>query len=130
MTLIDLSAPIARRSTGSRGRDAHYGEPGYMALGPGVTAEATRWLHDRGVRVMGIDAWGWDRPLYMQAEDAKRENRPGIFWAAHQADLGYSQIERLCNLGALPPTGFTVSCFPLRIVGAGAAPARVVAIVP
>ena len=33
-----------------------------------------------------------------------------------------------CNLAALPPTGFTVSCFPLRIVGGSAAPARVVAI--
>ena len=28
--------------------------------GPGVSAEATRWLYERGVRVMGIDAWGWD----------------------------------------------------------------------
>jgi kynurenine formamidase len=109
------------------GRDAFYGQPEYMALGPGVTAAATRWLYERGVRVMGIDAWGWDRPLWMQAEEAKREGRPGIFWEAHQVDLQYSQIERLVNLAALPPTGFVVSCFPLRIVGASAAPARVVA---
>jgi kynurenine formamidase len=112
------------------GRDAFYGDADYITRGPGVTAEATRWLHDRGVRVMGIDAWGWDRPLQMQAADAVRERRPGIFWAAHQVDLEYSQIERLCNLGELPATGFTVSCFPLRIVGASAAPARVVGIVP
>jgi kynurenine formamidase len=112
------------------GRDAFYGRPDYMGLGPGVSAEATHWLHDRGVRVMGIDAWGWDRPLWMQAEEAKREGRPGIFWAAHQAGLAYSQIERLVNLAALPATGFTVSCFPLPIVGASGAPARVVAIVP
>ena len=38
--------------------------------------------------------------------------------------------ERLCNLGELPPDGFQVACFPLRIVGASAAPARVVAILP
>jgi kynurenine formamidase len=112
------------------GRDAHYGTLQYMGLGPGVTPDATRWLYERGVRVMGIDAWGWDRPLWMQAEDAKRENRPGIFWGAHQLDLEYSQIERLCNLAELPPTGFVVSCFPLRIAGASAAPARVVAMVP
>jgi kynurenine formamidase len=111
------------------GRDEFYGRPEYMGVGPGVTAEATQWLYDRGVRVMGIDAWGWDRPLWMQAEDAKRERRPGIFWAAHQAGLAYSQIERLVNLAALPATGFTVSCFPLRIAGASGAPARVVAIV-
>jgi kynurenine formamidase len=76
---------------------------------------------------MGIDACGWDRPLVMQAEDARREHAQGIFWEAHQVDLAYSQIERLVNLDQLPPTGFTVSCFPLRIVGGSAAPARVVA---
>jgi kynurenine formamidase len=112
------------------GRDAAYGKLEYIGLGPGVTAEATRWLHGRGVRVMGIDAWGWDRPLWMQAEDAKAAGEPGIFWSAHQVDLSYSQIERLVNLDQLPPTGFTVSCFPLRLVGASAAPARVVALLP
>jgi len=112
------------------GRDEAYGTLQYIGLGPGVTPQATRWLYERGVRVMGIDAWGWDRPLWMQAEDAKRAQRPGIFWAAHQLDLSYSQIERLCNLGDLPATGVTVSCFPLRIAGASAAPARVVALVP
>ena len=111
------------------GRDAFVEEPGYMALGPGVTVEATRWLYERGVRVMGIDAWGWDGPLHLQAQAALESNESGVFWAAHQADLPYSQIERLVNLGELPPTGFQVACFPLRIVGASAAPARVVAIV-
>jgi kynurenine formamidase len=112
------------------GRDAAYGKLEYMGLGPGVTADATRWLHGRGVRVMGIDAWGWDRPLWMQAEDAKAAGESGIFWAAHQLDLSYSQIERLVNLDQLPPKGFTVSCFPLRLVGGSAAPARVVALLP
>ena len=112
------------------GRDAYYGADDYMARGPGVTADATRWLFDRGVRVMGIDAWGWDRPLHLQAADALERDDTGIFWAAHQLDLPYSQIERLCALDALPPMGFHVACFPLRLVGASAAPARVVAIVP
>ncbi len=112
------------------GRDEFYGEPEYIALGPGVTAEATRWLYDQGVRVMGIDAWGWDAPLHLQAEEARRSGQPGVFWAAHQLDLAYSQIERLCNLASLPDQGFQVACFPLRIEGGSAAPARVVAIVP
>jgi kynurenine formamidase len=111
------------------GRDELYGQPDYMARGPGVTAEATRWLFEQGVRVMGIDAWGWDVPLHIQAERAKAEQRPGIFWAAHQVDLPYSQIERLVNLASLPPDGFLLACFPLRVVGGSAAPARVVAIV-
>jgi kynurenine formamidase len=123
--LNDLDIVLVRT-----GRDEFYGRPEYLAKGPGVSAEATRWLYEQGVRVMGIDAWGWDAPLFTQAEEAKREGKPGIFWAAHQVDLEYSQIERLCNLAALPDEGFQVACFPLRIEGGSAAPARVVAIVP
>ena len=110
------------------GRDRLYADPGYMGVGPGVSAEATHWLFERGVRVMGIDAWGWDAPLYMQAQQAVERDEQGVFWAAHQSDLPYSQIERLVNLDQLPATGFKVACFPLRLVGGSAAPARVVAI--
>jgi kynurenine formamidase len=112
------------------GRDAFYAEPDYMARGPGVTFEATKWLYEHGVRVMGIDAWGWDAPLHLQAQEAVARDETGIFWAAHQADLASCQIERLFNLGALPPTGFTVACFPLKIVRGSAGPTRAVAIVP
>ena len=65
----------------------------------------------------------------MQAAHARERQAGGIVWAAHQVDLAYSQIERLTNLAELPGTGFTVACFPLRLERAGAAPARVVAIV-
>jgi kynurenine formamidase len=112
------------------GRDVFYGQADYVDRGPGVTAAATRWLYEQGVRVMGIDAWGWDRPLKLQAADALERDATGVFWEAHQADLDYSQIERLVNLGALPADGFTVACFPLRLVRASAAPARVVAMLP
>jgi len=111
------------------GRDAFLNELDYMARGCGVSAAATHWLFEHGVRVMGIDAWGWDAPLHLQAARAKEEQARGVFWAAHQADLPYCQIERLCNLSALPPTGFTVCCFPLKIVGGSAAPTRAVAII-
>jgi len=110
------------------GRDAFYAEPDYVVRGCGVTAAATRWLYEHGVRVMGIDAWSWDSPLDRQAAEALQRDEPGIFWGAHQVDLAYAQIERLANLGALPPSGFTVACFPLKVAGGSAGPARVVAI--
>ncbi|HRE49229.1 MAG TPA: cyclase family protein [Aggregatilineales bacterium] len=112
------------------GADAFYGRPDYLFHGCGVSAEATRWLFEQGVRVMGIDAWGWDMPLNVQAQKAMAGGvpTPGVFWAAHQVDLPYAQIERLMNLSELPPFGFKVSCFPLRITGGSAGPARVVAI--
>lgn len=112
------------------GRDAFYGRPDYVWRGCAVTPGATRWLYERGVRVMGIDAWGWDGPLDRQAREALARGEPGIFWAAHQCDLPYSQIERLVNLGALPPFGFRVACFPLKIRGGSAGPTRAVAILP
>lgn len=110
------------------GCDQFYHEPDYIFHGCGVTAEATRWLYEQGIRVMGIDAWGWDRPVNLQAQDALKAQQPGIFWAAHQVDLPYAQIERLMNLDKLPSFGFQVACFPLKIKGGSAGPARVVAI--
>jgi kynurenine formamidase len=62
------------------GRDAYYHQRDYMLRGCGVTAEATRWLYERGVRVMGIDAWSWDAPLDRQAAEARDRDAPGIFW--------------------------------------------------
>ncbi len=112
------------------GRDAFYTQPDYLFRGCGVTGEATRWLYEQGIRVMGIDAWGWDAPLDRQARQALSGGQPGVFWAAHQADLAYAHMERLVNLGELPPHGFKVACFPLKIKGGSAGPARVVAMVP
>ena len=77
-------------------------------------------LAGEDVEIVGVKA----------AAEALEKKRPGVFWAAHQCDLEYSQIERLTNLKALPPSGFKVACFPLKIQGGSAAPARVVAIVP
>lgn len=109
------------------GADQYYGQPDYMMHGSGTTAECTMWLYDQGVRVMGIDAWGWDRPLHLQAMEANEKDEQGIFWEAHQCDRAYSQIERLINLDQLPATDFKIACFPLKIERASAAPARVVA---
>ncbi|HQL00710.1 MAG TPA: cyclase family protein [Smithellaceae bacterium] len=112
------------------GRDIYQNSPDYFFKGCGVTAEATRLLYDAGIRVTGIDAWGWDRPLHLQAQEVMDTHQTGRFWTAHQAGLPYSHMERLVNLGALPATGFQIACFPLKIARASAAPARVVAILP
>lgn len=95
-----------------------------------MSAAATEWLIDQGVTVMGIDQYGWDLPFHCQIIKSKQEKRDDLFWEAHR--LGqrkpYWHIEQLTNLQALPSYGFQVGVFPLKIVGASAAPARVVAL--
>ena len=63
-------------------------------------------------------------------KQAKASNNPELFWQAHLVgrDKEYCHMEQLTNLDSLPITGFTVMVFPLKIVGASAAPARVVAV--
>jgi kynurenine formamidase len=113
------------------GGDARLGTREYFTNGIGVSAAATSWLLDQGVRVVGTDCWGWDAPLARQAAEAKRTGRRDLFWEAHfvGVDREYCQLERLANLDALPSTGFTVCCFPLKVERGSAGPSRVVAIV-
>jgi kynurenine formamidase len=113
------------------GGDRLLGSADYFSRGPGVSADATRWLIDCGVKVMGIDAWGWDGPLATQAARARESGRSDVFWAAHYVgvDREFCHMERLANLGALPAHGFKVCCFPLKVRGGSAGPARVVALV-
>lgn len=106
-------------------------EENYAAVHAGVSAEATRWLIDKGIKVMGTDGWGWDIPLMMQAEDYKNNPRDGVLWAAHFVgkEAEYCQIEKLANLEKLPKRfGFKVAVFPVKITGASAGWARPVAI--
>ena len=112
------------------GGDRLLGQRAYYDEGVGVDAEATRWLLDQGIKVTGIDAWGWDGPLAPQARRAKESGRDDVFWASHYVgvDKEYCHLERLANLDALPPSGFKVCCFPLKVERGSAGPARVVAI--
>jgi kynurenine formamidase len=112
------------------GRDKLTGND-YVNLGTGMSKAATEWLIKQGIKVMGIDQWGFDLPLRYMAQKAKESGNQGLFWQAHLVgqEHEYLHMEQLTNLEALPPYGFKVAVFPLKIKGASAAPARVVAIV-
>lgn len=112
------------------GRDKFINTKNYYKTGTGMSAEATLWLIDQGIKIMGIDQWGWDLPLPYLIEQAKKTNNPELFWEAHLVgrEKEYCHMEQLVNLDALPYTGFQVAAFPLKIKGASAGPARVVAI--
>ncbi|WP_254085396.1 cyclase family protein [Dawidia cretensis] len=112
------------------GRDKHMGTKEFFERGTGMSAQATAWLIDQGIKVMGIDQWGWDLPLRYMVQKARESGNAELFWEGHLVgrDKEYCHLEQLTNLDALPYQGFKVALFPLKIKGASAAPARVVAI--
>jgi kynurenine formamidase len=129
MRRIDRVAGITEANTDVSER---YDEPGYEMLHPGLRRDATAYLVGQGVKLIGIDAWGIDRPFDLMAEEA-RAGDDAQLWESHKfgADEEYLQIEKLANLAALPrPFGFQVLALPIRLERASGAWARVVALVP
>ncbi len=108
---------------------AAWGTPAYLSAGCGFGREATLWLTGQGVRLVGTDAWSWDAPLDSIAEQFRKTGDRSLIWEGHKAGAAqaYCQIEKLCNLDQLPPYGFRVSAFPVKIDRASAGWARVVA---
>ena len=97
----------------------------------GVSRDATKWLVEQGIKMAGIDAFGWDNPFSCMVADF-RAGRKDALWPSHffGREREYLQIEKLANLEKIPkPTGFIVSAFPILIERASAAWCRAVAIV-
>ena len=111
--------------------DRLMGKKGYMTHGTGVSGEATEWLIDQGVKVMGIDQWGWDRPLAKTAKLVRGGADRDTFWEGHRVGLRkeYCHIEQIVGLHQLPKDGFKVMALPLPLVGCSASPIRLVAII-
>jgi len=124
-TLRPLDIVVVNTSAGMR-----YGEPDYVPTGCGMGREATLYLTSRGVKVTGTDAWSWDAPFVYTAKKYAETKNANLIWEGHKSgrEIGYCHIEKLSNLEALPPTGFKVACFPVKIQGASAGWTRAVAI--
>jgi kynurenine formamidase len=134
ISAADVEAALAKISYEVKERDivlihtgagAYNTEERYRTDHPGMSAEATRWLIERGVRMMGCDAITFDPPVWAMFEKKK-------FWEAHRVmwDEEYWHLENLTNLDQIGrPHGFQLSVLPVKWVGTTAAPVRAVAIV-
>ncbi|WP_088458561.1 cyclase family protein [Acinetobacter soli] len=124
-TLNPLDIVLINTSAG-----AYFGQPEYLGKGCGIGREATLWMLEQGVRVVGTDAWSWDAPFKYTKEKFAETKDASIIWEGHKAgrDIGYGQMEKLANLENLPDYGFLVSCFPYKIKHASAGFVRAVAI--
>ncbi|HOV79042.1 MAG TPA: cyclase family protein [Bacillota bacterium] len=100
-------------------------ETRYLTEHCGMTREATLWLIDRGIKVMGIDAPTFDPPVKTMFETKK-------FWEAHRVmnEKEYYHLENMENLDKIPrPYGFIVSVLPVKWKKTTGAPVRAVAII-
>jgi len=107
------------------GAGAYNTEERYRTDHPGMSAGATRWLIDQGVRMMGCDAITFDPPVWAMFEKK-------LFWEAHRVmwDEEYWHLENLMNLEQIGrPFGFQLNVLPVKWVGTTAAPVRAVAVI-
>jgi kynurenine formamidase len=111
--------------------DKKWGTPAYFTDYPGMGRDAVLFLLEQGIKIMGIDSYGFDRPFPVMLSDYLQSRDQGVLWPAHflGRELEYFHMERMANLDKLPiPYNFKVACFPVKITGAGAAWVRPVAI--
>jgi kynurenine formamidase len=96
---------------------------------PGMTRAGTLYLAGLGAKVLGTDALGWDRPINIMKEVFQRTHNRADIWDGHYAgrEREVFIVQQLVNLAALPPAGFKVGFFPIKLARCSAAPARVVA---
>jgi len=95
------------------GWDRRWGTGRYWELGPYLAEASVDLLIRAKATLVGVDFWNVDN-----TEDPARP--------AHTRLLaeGILIVEHLCNLSALPPSGFRFSANPLRIVRGASFPVR------
>jgi kynurenine formamidase len=109
-----------------------HGAADYVDSGCGMGKAATLWLLERGIRLVGTDGWSWDAPFSHTRKRVQETGDASLIWEGHRAgrEIGYSHLEKLQNLEVLPPDGFEIVCFPVKIHRASAGWTRAVAILP
>ncbi|GAC1337526.1 MAG: cyclase family protein [Acetobacteraceae bacterium] len=125
--LQPLEIVVVNTRAGSR-----YGEADYVDVGCGMGRAATLFLVEQGIRVVGTDAWSWDAPFSATRRRVEETGDAGLIWEGHRVgrDRAYCQIEKMHNLEALPPDGFVIAAFPVKLHRASAGWTRAVAILP
>lgn len=96
----------------------------YLTNHCGMAGEATEWLIEQGIKVMGIDAPTFEAPVKTMFEQKR-------FWESHMVMMHkeYYHLENMAHFDQIPrPFGFKVCVFPIKWVGTTAAPVRAVAI--
>ena len=112
------------------GADKYWGTNKYLPAQSGLGMDATEFIVNQGVRVIGIDGWGLDRPVAKMSEAYHSTHNKKALWPSHffGRQREYLQVEKMANLDKLPSTGFKVCVFPIKIERGSAGWTRAVAI--
>ncbi len=140
ITVADIEEALARIKYTIKAKDAVLLRTDHDKFGltdplrynyPGLTAQSAAYIAQSGATVGGTDALGWDRPFHVMVQEYQTTKDKTKIWDAHYALRQYRfyVVQQLANLDRLPASGFKLALFPLKIKGASAAPARVVAFV-
>ncbi|WP_436345969.1 cyclase family protein [Natronorubrum sp. FCH18a] len=114
------------------GADELWGTPDYLTQFPGMSAAGTKYLVEQGVKVIGTDAYGFDKPFTAMGERYVESGDEAELWPAHFAgrEVEYCQIEKMANLDELPrKTDIPIVAFPIKIEGGSAGWVRPVAFI-
>ena len=88
------------------GGDKLVGTEDYVHKYVGCMPDAVEYLLDKGIKMMGIDTIGLDRPCFGMFKEFLETKDQSKIWPCHV--LGrrreYCHMERLGNLGAVPQT--------------------------
>lgn len=95
------------------GWDMHWGSEQYFTGHPFLTSAAAQFLVDGGAKLVGIDS--------LNLDDTRDLTRP-VHSILLRANIPI--VEHLCNLGALPGSGFTFFAVPVKVKGMGTFPVR------
>lgn len=133
LTGCEPGAPIAAADLDAAGFDASSSGGAILMLASGWTDRAWTgpelYAGNPYLAADAAEAVAAAGPSAIGLDFAVDRGRP---WPNHTILLGAGVllIENLLGIAALPPTGFTVYAFPLRVAGENGSPARVVAELP
>ena len=112
---VKVDGHIVLLNTGLHAR--HYPNDSVMFSNPGLTAQATHWLADRGSKLHGVEGPSTDRPNWAEFP-SHRVSR----------DRGITHVEWLCNLEQLVGKGeFIFQAFPVKFKDGSGSPVRALA---
>ncbi len=112
--------------------DKFLGTDDYVNKYVGMMPDALEYILDQGIKMMGIDSIGLDRPCFGMFKEFLDTKDKSKIWPCHFMGRRreFCHMERMGNLKSIPkPFGFKVQCFPVRVKNAGAGWCRAVAII-